>query len=172
VPEADLVVRTDRRALNQIILIWPTTRSSSPNEAASISSSAKARRMSGQSPKSVSKIAGSASGPRISPNYSTPFRRPMFPSDAGAKHRPGSAFKPETGGAAGGQITFRSEFGKAVLHPAPAGELIMPARILIIEDNQANLDLMSYLLRAFGHTLLTAADGEAAWNRHAVKGRI
>src|SRR5713226_9002683 len=37
----------------------------------------------------------------------------------------------------------------------------MPARILIIEDNQANLDLMSYLLKAFGHTLLTAADGEA-----------
>src|SRR5207245_11803106 len=37
----------------------------------------------------------------------------------------------------------------------------MPARILIIEDNQANLDLMSYLLEAFGHTLLTVADGEA-----------
>ncbi len=37
----------------------------------------------------------------------------------------------------------------------------MPARILIIEDKQANLDLMSYLLRAFGHTLLTVADGEA-----------
>ncbi len=37
----------------------------------------------------------------------------------------------------------------------------MPARILIIEDNQANLDLMSYLLKAFGHTLLSVADGEA-----------
>ncbi len=37
----------------------------------------------------------------------------------------------------------------------------MPARILIIEDNQANLDLMSYLLKAFGHTLLTDAEGEA-----------
>jgi two-component system cell cycle response regulator len=37
----------------------------------------------------------------------------------------------------------------------------MPARILIIEANQANLDLMSYLLRAFGHTLLSAADGQA-----------
>ncbi len=37
----------------------------------------------------------------------------------------------------------------------------MPAHILIIEDNPANLDLMSCLLRAFGHTLLTAADGEA-----------
>jgi two-component system cell cycle response regulator len=35
------------------------------------------------------------------------------------------------------------------------------ARILVIEDNPANLDLMSYLLRAFGHSVLTALDGEA-----------
>jgi two-component system cell cycle response regulator len=37
----------------------------------------------------------------------------------------------------------------------------MAARILIIEDNQANLALMTYLLRAFGHTVYTAMDGEA-----------
>jgi two-component system cell cycle response regulator len=37
----------------------------------------------------------------------------------------------------------------------------MTARILVIEDNPANLDLMSYLLTAFGHTPLTASDGEA-----------
>ena len=36
----------------------------------------------------------------------------------------------------------------------------MPARILIIEDNAANLDLMTYLLTAFGHVALTANDGE------------
>jgi two-component system, cell cycle response regulator len=36
----------------------------------------------------------------------------------------------------------------------------MPARILIIEDNPANLDLMIYLLKAFGHVPLTAPDGE------------
>ncbi len=35
------------------------------------------------------------------------------------------------------------------------------ARILIIEDNQANLDLMTYLLEAFGHTTLCAVNGEA-----------
>lgn len=35
----------------------------------------------------------------------------------------------------------------------------MPARILLIEDNPANLELMSYLLGAFGYTALTAADG-------------
>lgn len=35
----------------------------------------------------------------------------------------------------------------------------MPARILIIEDNPANLELMSYLLEAHGHTVLTATDG-------------
>ena len=35
----------------------------------------------------------------------------------------------------------------------------MPGRILIIEDNPANLELMRYLLRAFGHTVLTACDG-------------
>jgi two-component system, cell cycle response regulator len=34
------------------------------------------------------------------------------------------------------------------------------ARILIIEDNPANLELMSYLLTAFGHTTLAATDGE------------
>jgi CheY-like chemotaxis protein len=34
------------------------------------------------------------------------------------------------------------------------------ARILVIEDNPANLELMRYLLQSFGHTVLTAADGE------------
>lgn len=36
----------------------------------------------------------------------------------------------------------------------------MPGKILVIEDNAPNLELMSYLLRAFGHTVLAAADGE------------
>ncbi|MCI0712093.1 MAG: response regulator [Chloroflexi bacterium] len=36
----------------------------------------------------------------------------------------------------------------------------MPARILVIEDNKANLELMTYLLKAFGHTTLVAWDGE------------
>jgi two-component system cell cycle response regulator len=35
------------------------------------------------------------------------------------------------------------------------------ARVLVIEDNPANLELMSYLLQAFGHTVLTATDGVA-----------
>jgi two-component system, cell cycle response regulator len=34
------------------------------------------------------------------------------------------------------------------------------ARILIIEDNPANLELMTYLLSAFGHTVLAAEDGQ------------
>lgn len=34
------------------------------------------------------------------------------------------------------------------------------ARILIIEDNSASLELMVYLLGAFGHTTVTALDGE------------
>lgn len=34
------------------------------------------------------------------------------------------------------------------------------ARVLVVEDNRANLDLMSYLLRAFGHETLHAGDGE------------
>jgi CheY-like chemotaxis protein len=33
------------------------------------------------------------------------------------------------------------------------------ARILIVEDNPANLALMDYLLRAFGYTALLAHDG-------------
>jgi two-component system cell cycle response regulator len=36
----------------------------------------------------------------------------------------------------------------------------MAARILIIEDNQANMDLLVYLLSAFGHVPLQAYDGE------------
>jgi two-component system cell cycle response regulator len=36
----------------------------------------------------------------------------------------------------------------------------MAARILVIEDNQENLELMTYLLAAFGHTTLKAMDGE------------
>ncbi len=34
-----------------------------------------------------------------------------------------------------------------------------PGRILVIEDNPANLELMTYLLKAFGHIALTAGDG-------------
>jgi len=36
----------------------------------------------------------------------------------------------------------------------------MAARILVIEDNSANLELMAYLLQARGHTVLTAMTGE------------
>jgi CheY-like chemotaxis protein len=36
----------------------------------------------------------------------------------------------------------------------------MSASILIIEDNQANIDLMTFLLTAFGHRPLCATDGE------------
>src|SRR5260370_38779190 len=35
----------------------------------------------------------------------------------------------------------------------------MPGRILLIEDNPANLELMSYLLTAFGYAPLSAVDG-------------
>jgi two-component system cell cycle response regulator len=35
------------------------------------------------------------------------------------------------------------------------------ARILVIEDNPTNLELMNYLLRAFAHEVSTAVDGEA-----------
>ena len=35
----------------------------------------------------------------------------------------------------------------------------MPATVLIVEDNPANLELMRYLLLAFGHTVLAAGDG-------------
>ncbi|MDB5962926.1 MAG: Response regulator [Massilia sp.] len=37
----------------------------------------------------------------------------------------------------------------------------MGSRILIIEDNPTNMELMAYLLSAFGHTPLSAFDGEA-----------
>lgn len=39
----------------------------------------------------------------------------------------------------------------------------MPARILIIEDNEANLDLMVYLLTAFGYASVVARDGKAGY---------
>lgn len=37
------------------------------------------------------------------------------------------------------------------------------AQILVIEDNSANLELMSYLLSAFGHTVQSARDGQQGW---------
>ena len=37
----------------------------------------------------------------------------------------------------------------------------MSARILIIEDHPANMELMAYLFNAFGHVPLSAFDGEA-----------
>lgn len=36
----------------------------------------------------------------------------------------------------------------------------MTARVLIIEDNAANMELMAYLLQAYGHEPLQATDGE------------
>jgi two-component system cell cycle response regulator len=41
----------------------------------------------------------------------------------------------------------------------------MAARILIVEDNQNNLALMAYLLKAFGHQVVTASDGIEAMER-------
>lgn len=36
-------------------------------------------------------------------------------------------------------------------------------RILIVEDDRASLKLMSYLVRALGHTALEARDGREGW---------
>ena len=36
----------------------------------------------------------------------------------------------------------------------------MAARLLVIEDNAANLELMTYLLNSFGYATETARDGE------------
>jgi CheY-like chemotaxis protein len=33
------------------------------------------------------------------------------------------------------------------------------ARVLVVEDQKENLDLMAYLLRAFGHEVITARNG-------------
>jgi len=38
----------------------------------------------------------------------------------------------------------------------------MPARILVIDDNRTNLDLMLYLLQAFGHSATGITDPAAA----------
>jgi two-component system cell cycle response regulator len=38
----------------------------------------------------------------------------------------------------------------------------MAARLLVVEDNPTNLELMSYLLRAFGYPYITAQDGQEA----------
>ncbi|MGI6702812.1 MAG: response regulator [Clostridia bacterium] len=40
----------------------------------------------------------------------------------------------------------------------------MAGRILVIEDNPTNLELTTYLLKAFNYTVLTAADGSQAIN--------
>jgi two-component system, cell cycle response regulator len=38
----------------------------------------------------------------------------------------------------------------------------MSGRILVVDDNRANLDLMLYLLQAFGHEAVGVSDGLAA----------
>ncbi len=38
----------------------------------------------------------------------------------------------------------------------------MCAQLLVVEDNEANLALMAYLLRSFGHDVITATDGQEA----------
>lgn len=38
----------------------------------------------------------------------------------------------------------------------------MSARILVVEDDPVSLELMAYLLTAFGHSVLRAADGAEA----------
>jgi CheY-like chemotaxis protein len=36
------------------------------------------------------------------------------------------------------------------------------ARLLVVEDNRVNLELMTYLLTAFGHDVVVAVSGQAA----------
>jgi two-component system, cell cycle response regulator DivK len=40
----------------------------------------------------------------------------------------------------------------------------MGVRVLVIEDNGANRELMTYLLHAFGHTVIEASNGEDGLN--------
>src|SRR5437867_2119461 len=49
---------------------------------------------------------------------------------------------------AGGRVSFS------------CGGFVMATRILVIEDNPESLELMTYLLRAYGYATLSAADGE------------
>jgi CheY-like chemotaxis protein len=46
----------------------------------------------------------------------------------------------------------------------------LPASILVVEDNEANLNLIDYLLRAHGFTPLLARSGTSGW-RVALKER-
>jgi len=41
----------------------------------------------------------------------------------------------------------------------------MAARVLIIEDNAANLELMNYLLKSFGYVPILAHNGEEGWEK-------
>ncbi len=41
---------------------------------------------------------------------------------------------------------------------------MMRARILVVDDNPANLDLLLYLLRAFGYEADGASDGLSGWD--------
>ena len=46
----------------------------------------------------------------------------------------------------------------------------MCARVLVIDDDPVNLDLMTYLLNAFGHTPVAAGGGDRAKTNKAVFG--
>ena len=60
----------------------------------------------------------------------------------------------------GGTISFRSEFGEGSAFTARAARGGgMSARVLVIEDNEENLTLVDYLLRAHGFDTLLARNG-------------
>jgi CheY-like chemotaxis protein len=62
---------------------------------------------------------------------------------------------------AGDEVSFGLHFHASLSRFTTASGIQVAARILIIEDNPASMELMAYLLGAFGHTALMAFDGDS-----------
>src|SRR5438128_2623982 len=80
------------------------------------------------------------------------------------RHRPWAASEPKASRITRGQdlIHKRLRQGHHV-HARLRGGPLMGTTILVIEDNRASLELMTYLLRAFGYHCLSAQDGREGY---------
>jgi PAS domain S-box-containing protein len=159
-PARDVIARTDRRALSQILLNLTNTRSSSPNGEACASRWSRPSTPDLRS-RFTSSTPGSASVPRISPCCSR--RSPR------SGRRRATPTAPGWGSISAGcspissvdRSAWPANSDAAARSPCRCPGRDMGCRILVIEDNQANLELMTYPLAAFGHTTIAARDGEA-----------
>jgi CheY-like chemotaxis protein len=164
VPSQDLIVQTDRRALSQILLNL-TNNAIKFTEHGSVCVVSRQRQADSHVYTEISVVdTGIGIKAEDQGRLFQAFEQVESPSKRRTEGTGlGLHLSQKLASLLGGRITYRSEYGQgSTFTLVLSEEKLMLARILVIEDNQTNLDLMLYLLRAFGYTPLAARDGEEA----------